>query len=243
MRKRLFYRLFLAGLTSAFCLPSLHAEPLQGSASVESHIERLVPGVTFVVSELGPMHTKRCWYQIPAWFAGTWHREVQFADSQWGSMPSLSKRDRIRGMQIDMRGRIWHACDEPSYVIVDAGNFLDYKLVESIEPIDVSESQVVLRYLTRCFTVAKKNNKIVAVYRTNDTHIYTPSSDGSIHCQSNCVYLGSHGERIHRPLEQSHFTDQLIEPFKKIDVDDHRNYSQDFVQYLEQTGQMECMQP
>jgi hypothetical protein len=211
-----------------------HAEPL--SAGIQSNTIQaeatpaILQGQVFDERNLPPLHTKRCWYEIPAWFAGTWHRDSEQRKMLFMQLSLQSRRDRIRGYQADAFGRIWHACDEPSLVVVDQARSVEYKLILSIEPVRVSADSVTIRFVDRSITVDKISGRVVRIYDQDMLQESTPCGPGLVHTKA------TEGGKI-----AGTFDEHLIQAFSPIDQDDHRNYYLEFCEHLSRAGHPEAI--
>jgi len=216
------------------------AQPLQAGIEQTDAIGPVSPplqaGATFDERNLPAMHTRTGWYLIPTWCAGLWHRETQ--TDKLGFLRTVthtSRRDRLRGYQVDRFGRIWQAHDEPNVVIVDTGNTLDYILDRSTQPVSMQADLVVTRYVGSDIVVEKGSRRIVRSGQRDEVQELSQGPGGSLKCDSKLTRFDQNGRRM--GTVSGTWAEQLIKPFQPLDFYQGRNYYQEFCQYLQSTGQ------
>ncbi|MBU6455236.1 MAG: hypothetical protein KGS72_25930 [Cyanobacteria bacterium REEB67] len=217
-------------LSFGFCCAAVSAaEPLKAGVEASQILNSASPllrrGPVFDEANLPPLHTTKCWYEIPDWFAGTWHRENEKVSVLGLPLKVKASRDRVRGTQLDALGHIWQACDEPSVVKVNGSLFTDYKLIFSLEPLAVSKERVTLRFIVKSISVDNESGKIIRVYDSVEIQESTLASTGHVRATV------TNGKR-----KVGSFDEVLTAPFSPVDQDDHRNYDVEFCEYLRSEG-------
>ncbi|MBS1992042.1 MAG: hypothetical protein JSS83_16080 [Cyanobacteria bacterium SZAS LIN-3] len=238
-------RLLSFGLT---CLLVWHlpawAQPLQGGVEERAEIGPVAPplqaGATFDERNLPALHTTRGWYMVPNWFAGLWHRETQTDKvGLFRTVTHASRRDRMRGYQIDRKGRIWQAHDEPNVVVVDTGRSLDYILDRVLQPLTVSDDVVVIRFIGSDIVVDKGSRKIIRSGQREEVQEIKPGPNNTLRCHSKLTRFDQNGNRLN--TISGGWEEYLLRPFQPLDFYEGRNYFQDFCQYLENTNQADAI--
>ena len=215
------------------------AQPLQAGITENTTIgpmsAPLQAGATFDEHNLPPLHTRTGWYEIPRWAAGYWHRENQTDKVGFRTITHPSRRDRLRGDQVDRTGRIWQAHDEPNVVTVDTGSTIDYILDKSTEPVQITESLMVIHYIGSDIIVDKATRRIVRSGMREETQRITQAPGGGLACSSDLKNFDQSGQKI-RTVSGT-WTESLLRPFTPLDYSNGRNYFQDFCQFLHSVGQ------
>ena len=231
-----------------FCilfLPShCPAQPLQGGIETTDTIGPVAPplqaGSTFDEHNLPALHTRTGWYMVPTWFAGHWHRETQTDKiGLFRTITHASRRDRLRGYQIDNNGRIWQAHDEPNVIIVDTGKSLNYILDRVLQPLTVRDDIVVIRFIGSDIVVEKGSKRIVRSYQREEVQEIRPGPNNTLRCQSKLTRFDQNGRSM--GTISGGWDETLIRPFQPLDFYQGRNYFQDFCQYLQSIGQAEAI--
>jgi hypothetical protein len=78
-------------------------------------------------------------------------------------------------------------------------------------------------------SVSKRSGKVLDIKDQISDQISTIARPGVVHTEYS--QAGEHGS----------FEDHLIKPFTPIDQDDHRNYYQEFCDYLTRTGHLDAI--
>ena len=219
---------------------ALYAQPLQAGIQQSAVIGPVAPplqaGATFDERNLPPLHTRTGWYMIPNWYAGLWHREVQTDKvGLFRTVTHASRRDRLRGDQIDALGRIWQAHDEPNVVIVDTGNTLDYILDRSSDPVTMQADLVVIHYIGSDIVVDKSSRRIVRSGQREETQELRQGPNGTLQVETKLTRYDQNGSKL--ATISGSWSEQLLKPFQPLDFYQGRNYFQDFCQYLQATNQ------
>ncbi len=229
-----------ANFSFSSLFPSACAEPLQAGVTQTETIGPVAPplqaGATFDERNLPPLHTRTGWYMIPTWYAGLWHREFQVDKvGLLRTVKHTSRRDRLRGDQVDRLGRIWQAHDEPNVVVVDTGKAIDYILDRATDPISMTSDQITVRYIGSDILVDKGSRRIIKSGQRQEVQELHPGPGGILVCKTKLTRFDQNGNQI-GTIEGS-WTEQLIKPFQPLDFYQGRNYFQDFCQYLQASGQ------
>ncbi|MBU6450610.1 MAG: hypothetical protein KGS72_02450 [Cyanobacteria bacterium REEB67] len=215
------------------------AQPLQAGITENTTIgpmpAPLQAGSTFDEHNLPPLHTRTGWYEIPAWAAGYWHRETQTDKVGFRTITHESRRDRLRGDQVDRLGRIWQAHDEPNTVTVDTGRTIDYILDRSTEPVQITSNLMVIHYIASDIIVDKGSRRIVKAAQRDETQRIQPGPGGTLLCASHLTRFDQNGGR--QDTIDGSWTESLLRPFQPLDYSNGRNYFQDFCQFLHSVGQ------
>jgi len=235
---------FFISAISLFCIQLCDAQPLQGGIESNDTIGPVAPplqaGATFDEHNLPALHTRTGWYMVPGWFAGLWHRETQTNKiGLFRTVTQVSRRDRLRGYQIDKNGRIWQAHDEPNVVIVDTGKALDYILDRVLQPLTVRDDLVVIRFVGSDIVVEKSSRRIVRSGQREEIQELRPGANNTLHCQSKLTRFDQNGKNL--GTISGSWDETLIKPFQPLDYYQGRNYFQDFCQYLQSIGQADAI--
>jgi hypothetical protein len=152
------------------------------------HSNKLAPlgseyrtGATLNLAALKSGPSKNYWYQIPSWSAGTWEGKTEtnisvedlrsgYKDFQNDTQNWLI--DGRRGFQTDRMGNIWQF-DHGAFVSVgEADKYRGVMYVKSATPLEVNESQLVIKYDNVFFKVSKLTNKILKVLQRENIQTY-----------------------------------------------------------------------
>ncbi len=199
---------------SQFAQPSAsagveQAKPLvlQGSAIV--HAEAMAPvapqlqaGVEFDEQAMPKLQPNNDWYPIPAWYAGYKHIETQtilqdynFATGQRISpnRTVVNRQDLPIGFQIDRNGTIWEFKRAPYSSTTDGGNTLTTTIIRSRDPIQVTQSYVVIRMVETSVVVNKRNRRILRSMQEEQINTFTPAGQGTMNLQTSIKSFGADG--------------------------------------------------
>jgi hypothetical protein len=239
-----FLQVSIDSLPRCIFLPPAGAQPLQAGIQQTESIGPVAPplqaGAAFDQRNLGPLHTKTGWYLIPNWYAGLWHREMQTDKiGLFRTVNHVSRRDRLRGDQIDRLGRIWQAHDEPNVVIVDTGKAIDYILDRSTRQISMQADLVVTRFIGSDIMVDKNSGRIIKSGQREEIQEMRPGPGGTLRCKTKLTKFDQNGQQLN--TISGTWDEQLIRPFQPLDFYQGRNYFQDFCQYLQATGQADAI--
>ena len=180
---------------------------LQGSAIV--HAEAMAPvapqlqaGVEFDEQAMPKLQPNNDWYPIPAWYAGFKHIETQtilqdynFATGQRISpnRTVVNRQDLPIGFQIDRNGTIWEFKRAPYSSTTDGGNTLTTTIIRSRDPVQVTQSYVVIRMVETSVVVNKRNKRILRSMQEEQINTFTPSGQGTMNLQTSIKSFGADG--------------------------------------------------
>jgi len=222
-------------------------KPLEGGISLSLTLPpipaNLRKGAIFKAENLPKPPKVTDWWLVPAWFAGTWHRETvtevymnEFIDNLFGWAKIRTQRaDHIWGHQVDRLGGIWHHRVEPYTQIVDLDNYIGVKTVTLQEPVSVSDSKVIVRYKDATINYKKSNNKITYSFRHEQISEITKRGD----LMTETIWHKNYDENGN-PTDEGHAksTYTLIKPFEAINSDQKTklDLQKDFALYLKVHG-------
>lgn len=249
-RSSLAYLLSLLLSCSSFLVPfSRPARAVVLKAGVE-HSERvepveavLAPGQVFD-RRLLPLNSSNeelnHWYKVPAWLAGTWHKDTQtdfyryeyasrLSDTNTRVIPARS--DGIWGTQQDDTGQIWQYDPVPFVTTVDGGEQYIVQLVRSSEPVEITDQQLVRRSLETQIKVDKATQRILSVETGEQITTYVPEDDGLIKRETSAKVFDRSGMPL--LLGKSFAYERRIAPFIPRPVFEGKDIQTLFKQFIQ----------
>ncbi len=219
--------------------PDTSAKPLSGrmqfAETVEPVDKAFQPNKLFAEASLPGEATSDGWYPIPEWRAGKFHRETQTNHSIFGDVTIKSSVDHVYGMQLDKRGGIWHHESWPKVTKVELEDYTEYKIVNSYQPVSVTNGEFVVKTLETDIDVDRKTGKIKQATRQQGYYQYRPCSP-DVAC-AECETLGfSKFGRVNTEKERSSLEETRVEPFRVINSFRGVNLREGFIRYLKSHG-------
>jgi hypothetical protein len=218
-------------------LPAL-TEMLQGgvrelSEALQPVQPSLRAGASFNEANLPAMGTVRGWYWIPAWAAGTWHRQTMTYDLPDGSRKTqLSSVDHFWGQQVDNRSGIWNHHNEPYGEREEMPGIIEWKTVVMKEPVVVSNEGMKVHFRATTVQVERASGRIRRSYQQEEMQNLRPAGPSMMAQESWIKFFDEMG----RPLGNEHAVAQLIlsQPFvpENFDRKTGLNLQQDFRAFL-----------
>jgi len=148
--------------------------------------DSLKVGAIFDQEMLAPHPDLRRWYRIPSWLAGEWGRDQETIVSAYyydsnrqvnESRAIMAKESTQFGLQVDRIGGIWH-CRIASCGLADCGSCYSVALVDSQEPVEISDKMVVIRDVFTELQVNKETNVIILAVQAESLTQFCPLNDG-----------------------------------------------------------------
>ncbi|HEY9712885.1 MAG TPA: hypothetical protein V6C72_05415 [Chroococcales cyanobacterium] len=212
-----------------------HSETLKPVESV------LTPGQTFDQRNLPASQPQpdNCWYRIPTWLAGTWHKDEQVNYFRYwyrtkqediSTHAVVAKSDGTWGIQRDDGGNYWQFEPTPFTTIVDGGNEFVVQLVRKTEPLECSERRFVRRSVDTQIHVDKLSNVIKGVESGEQISIYTPEMGNLIRRSTSAKVFDVQGQPV--LLGKSYSYERKIAEFVPQDVYLGKNTKTLFQQFL-----------
>lgn len=218
-------------------------KPLEGGVSLSLTLPpiptNLRKGAIFKTENLPKPPKVTDWWLVPAWFAGTWHRETitevhynDFIDTLFGlDKTYIERADHLWGHQVDRLGGIWHHRVEPYTQIVEDNDYTFVKTVTLQEPVFVSDSKVIVHYRDTTINYRKSDNKI--------THTFSHEQISEITKQGSLTAERVEGQNYDQdgtPIgsKRARTTYTLIKPFNPTNLDPKSklDLQKDFALYL-----------
>lgn len=159
---------------------------IQHSEKVEPLDNSIQAGSVFNASALKKLTPNNIWYKIPSWLAGHWkttHTTTFFRKNLVNGAESFETNLRpfslggSGGLQRDAKGEIWDLAGHGGTNLGTSDEYLNVQLIRTVEPISVTDSQVVLRYFGTMIYISRKTNRIVIAEQVESLNTYTKVSN------------------------------------------------------------------
>lgn len=160
---------------------------LKGSVQ---HADQLPPapaplrtGAIFDESKLQTLTKDNSWYQIPAWFAGSWRSEEQSQYYQYDYSTGEEDHRRVKSMitsnedigwQKDKLGGIWQRVYHPYLTVSYGASVYFVSYVRLSIPLYVSNEKIVMRYQSVSAKVSNTTRRVVSSEQRESIQTYTP---------------------------------------------------------------------
>lgn len=206
------------------------AKPFVLRGSAEMHAEALPPvdpslqaGSIYNEQNVPKLQPNNDWYWIPSWYAGVKHIETQTIlqdyDFRTGETLNaqrtvLNRQDLPIGFQMDRNGQIWELKRAPYEATTDSGGAFTKTFVRSREPVQVSQSAVVVKLVETSVMVDKRTNRIVRTLQEEQINTYTPIGGGAMNMKTSIKAFDANGRA--QMLETSVRNATQISPFQPI---------------------------
>lgn len=164
------------------------------------------------------------WFQIPAWFAGSFQTKDTYIESAFdyatGKLVQLkqvvpSSGSELRGHQVDAKGGIWHFYVESGSSKSEQPDVITYNTIDWYGPEVVSESRVVLRIQATSLVVDKNTGTVVDSYQREDIKTYVPKDRDTIAVHYTSKSFDSRG--LPRDMQTGRSVHHRVAPFVSID--------------------------
>jgi hypothetical protein len=239
-------RSIIAGLCLvAWLSPLVEAKVLVGEIDHSETLQPLDPSLTvgevFAPSKLPSIDALPAnkWYRIPAWLAGTWHKDSQTdyyrytyktntTDTTTRTEPA--KATGTWGTQQDDKGTIWQFDPAPFTATVDSGDDFVVQMVRTSEPIDVSDRRFVRRSIDTQIRVSKADGVIKSVESGEQITTYRPEGDGLIKRETSAKVFDPQGQPV--LLGKSFAYENRVSPFVPQDVYKGKDMKKLFLDFL-----------
>jgi len=185
------------------------------------------------------------WYWIPDWLAGDWRREqetvvssVDFRTGEENREPHTISATEIAqfGVQRDRFGGVWH-CRLATGGMADCGDYLSVALVQSQEPVVVSQEKVIVRDVFTELQVNKETHAIMYSAQAESLTRYQPARDGVLNTTTSIKFFDEHGMPLKGQHNQSY--DMRTKPFVPLDSYKGKDLRTLFRQFLVSQGKPE----
>jgi hypothetical protein len=258
---RLMKRIKIQSLLATLCLvavlsPCAPAKVLVGEIDHAETLQPLDPSLTagevFAPSKLPTINNEPAnkWYRIPAWLAGTWHKDSQTdyyrytyktntTDTTTRTEPA--KATGTWGTQQDDKGTIWQFDPAPFTATVDSGDDFVVQMVRTSEPIDVSDRRFVRRSVDTQIRVSKADGVIKSVESGEQITTYRPEGEGLIKRETSAKVFDPQGQPV--LLGKSFAYENRISPFTPQDMYKGKNMKQLFQDFIKTDSETASVTP
>jgi len=220
---------------------------LQGK--VEDHENSLPPlddnfkvGTELNEAKLSSLTPDNIWIQVPDWFAGKWHSDIQTINYMYdyksgasSSMERLMKAvsDIVYGMQQAKDGQIWSFVKLPRIEKQETefGYAYLYALREDL--LKYSDAKLVIKYFYYEIRT-NPHNKILSVERVSSINTYTQLDEGLVRLKGSLKSFDEEGQP--KLLQNSETVLKQVAPYREIDSEDGRDLHQLFAEFMQKTG-------
>lgn len=167
-------------------------------------------GATLSNAQLPRFFAGNTFYPIPRWLAGRWLREQQLTNYSYDYKSQVENRtprqstargDEEFGWQRDRVGGIWQYTIAPFTTIVKGDGQYTVQICRELEPLSVSEKQLVVRFRGTDLSVEIETNRILSTNQIEKLQVYTQSSYGAKYC--NCIGSIKSFDQDGKPLRLS----------------------------------------
>lgn len=145
------------------------------------------------------------WWRVPSWLAGTWHnvgkvKRLSFKDLQnpesnqgFDSVEINYPDSEVIGYQTDRLGFAWTCVPAPYVGRSEQGDKVNVSIIHSAVPVELSDTQVVIKFLATTLTVGKGKGRILAVTQRESLQTYKQIETGKILVQASMQYYDENG--------------------------------------------------
>jgi hypothetical protein len=202
----------------------------------------LITGATFDDKPLTAPPVVDDWYWIPNWLAGDWRRDEEtvvsshsYETGEDNNQPhTMAVTEKAQfGVQRDKFGGIWH-CRLATAGVADLGSYLSIALVQTQEPVVVSESKVVIRDVFTELHVIADTRVIIWSAQAESLTRYEPLPNGAIKTSTSIKFFDERGMPTIKQLNQS--VETRTKQFVPTDTYKGRDLHELFKQYLVSHG-------
>jgi len=216
---------------------------IEHSDKLEPVNQALAPGAVFDLENLGPLPDPTIanrWYKVPAWLAGSWHKDSQTDYYRYDFVTKATditthvaeaRSDGKWGTQQDPQGQVWQFDPAPFVSKVDAGEELVVQLVSHSDPIESGDQQFIRRSIDTQVRVDKQTNVIRSVQCGEQITSYLPESDGLVKRESSSKVFDRFGQPM--VLGKSFSYEKRIAPFAAQNEYQGKDLRELFQQFLD----------
>lgn len=239
---------FVGLCLAAILSPFAQAKVLMGEIDHSDTLQPLDPSLTvgeiFSPSKLPTIDAAPAnkWYRIPAWLAGTWHKDSQTdfyrynfktnaTDTTTRTEPA--KATGTWGTQQDDKGTIWQFDPAPFTATVDSGDDFVVQMVRTSEPVDVTDRKFVRRSIDTQIRVSKANGVIKSVESGEQITTYRPEGEGLIKRETSAKVFNPEGQPI--LLGKSFAYENRVNSFSPQDTYKGKDMKKLFQEFLKTT--------
>lgn len=185
------------GLSGSTKLLKGKVEHSQSLSPVDSSLRA---GAQYDLTRLKALSANNLWYRIPAWSAGSWHKETcttvhrrKFKSDanyysvvlaryglgprekmdDWETNTYTARSDETWGFQKDRNGEIWQFAYNNYQTLTEGERSYAVSLVKDVEVIDISDSKVVLKFVSTKLLIDKYSRQIGIARQTESIQTYT----------------------------------------------------------------------
>jgi len=216
---------------------------IEHSEKLEPVNQALAPGAVFDLKDLGPLPDPTVanrWYKVPAWLAGTWHKDSQTNYYRYDFVNKTTditthvveaKSDGRWGTQQDPQGQVWQFDPAPFATTVDAGDEMVVQLVSRSDPLESGEQRFVRRSIDTELRIDKSTNVIKTVECGELITSYLPEADGLVKRETSSKVFNRFGEG--QVLGKSFGYEKRIAPFTAQDTYQGKDLRELFKQFMD----------
>lgn len=229
-------KLLKVSLACIFILSSLPvvAEVLQGGIEHSENMPPVEPalraGAIFNESVIQSLSAEEGWYWVPAWMVGSWHRETETKCTWLGNFTHLSRTDKFCGKQRDRNGEYWDYYLVPYLQPVDAGPFIEYKIMRGYFILPSEPGTFTIRYVSTCIRVDKRTRRIFSSHNQEDINRYSPYAPGVLRNDGSLRAFDAAG-RPSKPVKCFYFA-TMMQPFQPLNYLNGKDMRLSFRNYL-----------
>lgn len=145
------------------------------------------------------------WWRIPDWLAGTWRtsgkvkrlsfRDLEHAELTQGfdAIDIKYPDSEVIGYQQDRDGFVWTCVPTPYVGRTEQGDRINISIIYSATPVDLTDSQVVVKFLATTLTVDRTKGKIMSVTQRESLQTYRPIEKGRVLVQASMKFFDEDG--------------------------------------------------
>ncbi len=207
----------------------------------------LAPGMRFSPEQVTVSGCKNIWYRVPAWFAGTWHKQSQTityrlttatknVDRSWHTV-DVSGDERL-GWQRDRAGDFWeYDCNYVQHS--QSGANLTYHFVERCDLVSSHPERPIFEIQSLDIRVQKSTMQILTVERTISTETLTLLANDRMKVESVSKAFNANGAMV----SEVHSTavKERIADFSPVDQYQRRDMRALFRRYLMSIGRLDLI--
>lgn len=150
-------------------------------------------------------HSTIIWWRIPDWLAGTWRTtgkvkrlslinlERSEQTSGFDAIDVKYPDAEVIGYQRDRQGYIWTCVPAPYVGRSVQKDGINISVVHSALPLELSDNQVVIRFLATTMTVDRQKGRIISVTQRESLQTYKPIETGKLLVQASMRYFDAEG--------------------------------------------------
>lgn len=159
---------------------------IQHSTKVEPLDSSIQAGALVNAVALKKLTPNNVWYKIPNWLAGNWkmthtttffRKDLVSGSESFDTSLRAFKLDTSGGLQVDSKGGIWDLAGHGGTNLGTGDDYLNYQYIRTVDPISVTDKQVVLRYFGTMVYVNRSTNRIAIAEQVESLNTYTRVSD------------------------------------------------------------------